>query len=391
MRAVRRGEGRGAVIRVLYLIDTMAYAGTQTHIANMLRGHDRSRFSPRLLCLQEKGALGARLEAEGFPVEAFGLRRIYGPAAARACLRYLAYLRREAIDVVHAYLFSAQAFGIPPARLAGVPLVLAGRRAIGVYWTARKYRLARRLSNACAHLQVGNSEAVKEFIVREEGVPPGRVRIVYNGVDAERFSPPPGGTRRGNEGITVGYVGSLTRVKGVDVLLRAARRALDECPGMRVRIVGEGPLEARRVDEGDTDARLKALARELGFEDRVEFAGGSERVEEELRRMDLFVMPSISEGMSNAVLEAMAAGLPVLATGSGGNREVVEEGVTGSLFPVGDDRALAERIVALVRDGERRRAMGEAGRERVRGRFTVERMVSAMEALYLEGLGGRIR
>ena len=117
------------MIRVLYAVDTMAYAGTQTHIAAMIRGHDRTRFLPRLLCLQEKGALGARLEAEGVPVEAYGLKRIYDCAAAREGLRLAAFLRRERIDVLHAYLFAAQAFCVPPARLAGVPLVVAGRRA----------------------------------------------------------------------------------------------------------------------------------------------------------------------------------------------------------------------------------------------------------------------
>lgn len=373
------------MINVLYLIDTMAYAGTQTHVANMIRGHDRSRFNPRLCCLQEKGVLGVRLEEEGVSVEAFGLRRIYGPAAARACLRYISSLRRDRIDVVHAYLFSAQAFGVLPARLAGVPLVIAGRRALGVYWTARKYRLARRLSNAFAHLQVGNSNAVREFIAREEGVPPGKIRIVYNGVDAKRFSP--GSGPRGTGGVTVGYVGSLTRVKGVDVLLRATRRALDEFPGLRVRVVGEGPLAARRSYEGDTDASLRALAGGLGLGDRVEFAGASDRPEDEFRRMDIFVMPSISEGMSNAVLEAMATGLPVLASASGGNREVIADGETGALFPVGDDRALAKGILALARDAVRRRRMGEAGRRRVLERFTLERMVSGMEFVYLQGLG----
>ena len=379
------------MIRVLYAVDTMAYAGTQTHIAAMIRGHDRTRFLPRLLCLQEKGALGARLEAEGVPVEAYGLKRIYDCAAAREGLRLAAFLRRERIDVLHAYLFAAQAFCVPPARLAGVPLVVAGRRAAGVYWTARRDPLAPRVSNALAHLQVANSEAVKEYLVRREGVPPGRIRIVYNGVDAKRFSPAPAPEDRGPGELTVGYVGSLTRVKGVDLLLRAARRALDEFPGLKVRIVGEGPLEARRAYEGDTGASLKALARELGLGRCVEFAGGTERPEDEFKRMDLFVMASLSEGMSNAVLEAMASGLPVIATASGGNREVVEEGKTGLLFPVGDDRALSERILAFARDAGRRRRMGEAGRRRALERFTLERMVAGMETVYLDGLRERGR
>mgnify|MGYP002682080246 CR=1 FL=1 len=290
------------MIKVLYLVDTMICAGTQTHIANMVRGHDRGRFTPGLLCLQEKGPLGERLEAEGYPVGALGLDRIYGPAAARACARYVARLRREAIDVVHAYLFSAQVFGVPPARLAGVPLVLAGRRAVGAYWTARKYRIARRFSNAFAHLHVGNSAAVRDYVVGEEGVPPSRVRIVYNGVDAERFSPPDGG-RGGRGSVTVGYIGSLTRVKGVDILLRAARRAVASFPRLRVRIVGDGPPPARRADEGDTDERLKALAGELGI------AGAVEQAAIELRSTLGVDTVGLTGGVfANAVLTAACQG-----------------------------------------------------------------------------------
>ena len=327
------------------------------------------------------------MESEGYPVFAYGLKRIYAFQAARSYPRFISYLRRERVDVVHAYLFAAQMYGVPAARLAGVPLVIAGRRAIGVYWTAPRYRMVRRLTNSLCHLHVGNSLAVKEFIMREEGVPEEKIRIVYNGIDVNRFSPREAGG--GSRPPTVGYVGNLTQVKRVDLLLRAARRILPEFPELRVLIAGEGPGEARRSYEGATDMNIRGLTRELGLGARVVFMGRRERVEEDMRQMDIFVMPSQSEGMSNATLEAMGVGLPVIATASGGNCEVVVHGRTGYLFPPGDEARLAELMSELLRDAVARRAMGRAGRERVLERFTLKGMVTAMERVYREGLEGR--
>lgn len=375
------------MINVLYIIDSMFYAGAQTHIAGMIRGHDKNRFRPYLICLQEKGPLGKELEAEGYPVAAYGLKRVYALQAAWSYTRFIPFLRRERIDIVHAYLFSAQIYGIPPSRLAGVPLVIAGRRESGKYWTALRYILARKFANSFSHIQIANAQAVKEFVVREERVRPDKVKIVANGIDASRFSPIEGSTNRvGQPTLTIGYVGSLTRVKQVEVLLRAAKRILPACPRLRVRIVGGGPAPTQRLREGRTDAWLRTIASQLGLGDHVDFTGARTEVLEELREMDIFVMPSILEGMSNAILEAMATGLPVIATDSGGNRELVDEGGTGYLFPVGDDQRLGELILDLLGSEEKRRAMGRAARQRVMERFTVQRMVAEMERVYTEEL-----
>lgn len=378
------------MIRVLYVIDSMLFAGTQRHIAGMLRGHDTSRFRPYLLCLQKKGPLGEELEQEGYPVTAYGLKRIYAWQAMRTYPRYLSFLRREKIDVVHAYLFAAQVFAIPGARLAGVPLVIAGRRDTGKYWTEPRYARVRRVSNFLSHLQIANADAVKDFIVAGEKISPDKVRVVYNGVDAERFSPA-ASPAAGEEGrpLTIGYAGSLIRMKEVDVMLKASARVLGSCPAARVRIVGGGPSEELHRREGETDERLRSLAKKLGVGDRVQFVGSRAHVEEEMRMMDIFVFPSLLEGMSNAILEAMATGLPVIAADSGGNRELVREGETGYLFPPGDERRLAELMRDLLTNGEKRRSMGRAARERVLDRFTTRRMVEEMERVYLEELGKR--
>jgi glycosyltransferase involved in cell wall biosynthesis len=146
-------------------------------------------------------------------------------------------------------------------------------------------------------------------------------------------------------------------------------------------------VSTQRLVEGETELWLKSLANELGLSEHVVFTGARTRIQEELKEMDIFVMPSILEGMSNAILEAMATGLPVIATDSGGNRELVDEGGTGYLFPVGDDQRLGELLLDLLGSEEKRRAMGRAGRQRVMERFTVQRMVAELERVYLEGLG----
>ena len=375
------------MLRVLYLIDSMTRNGTQSHIANMVRWHDRRRFRPYVLCLQGKGDLGRDLEAEGHPVASYGLKRIYASKAVGSYPGYVRFLKKERINVVHAYLFAAQVYGIPGARLAGVPLVIAGRRNAGVYWQARKYVMARRISNALAHIQIANSHAVKEFIVEREGVPPEQVRVVYNGVDADRFAPP-SGPHAGNADntLTVGYVGSITRIKRVDFLLRATARLIPKLPGLRLLVVGGGPGQGLRRNEGETDRRLTELVRDLGLAGHLTFLSPQSRVEDEMKKMDLFVMPSVSEGMSNAILEAMATGLPVLATDCGANREVIIDGKTGHLFPCDDEKRLGELILNLLQDTGERLRMGQEARKRILERFTIRRMVEEMERVYVEEL-----
>ena len=375
------------MIRVLYIIDSMIRAGAQTHVAAMIRGHDKNRFRPYLLCLQEKGPLGEVLEAEGYPVTAYGLKRVYALQAACSYAKFVPFLKRERIDVVHAYMFAAQIYGIPPSRLAGVPLVIAGRRDAGKHWTEPRYVRARRVSNMLSHLQIANADAIKDFIVDMEGVSPGKVRVVLNGVDVARFRPAVLPPAREEAPFTVGYVGSLIRMKEVDLLLRAFARVLPSSPQMKLHLVGGGPMERLRRREGETDVGLRALARELGIVDRVTFAGPNAHVEEELRKMDVFAFPAILEGTSNAVLEAMATGIPVIAADSGGNGELVVEGRTGFLFPPGDEQRMGELIVDLMRNEEKRREMGLAARQRVVERFTVQRMVADMERLNIEELG----
>jgi glycosyltransferase involved in cell wall biosynthesis len=213
--------------------------------------------------------------------------------------------------------------------------------------------------------------------MNRDGIEPSRVWTVHNGLDLCRFE------REGSvgqfehlgkgAGVTIGVVANLRPEKGHLVFLDAARRLRDRYPDARFLIVGEGPIRRQIEDR----------VAELGLNASVQMMGAVTNIPSVLRTMDIIVLPSLSnEGFPNAVMEAMAAGLPVVATDTGGTRELVQDGFTGYLIPPGDWTALSDRIGILCESAEARQKMGEAGRQRVVKGFTVERMARRFEALY---------
>jgi sugar transferase (PEP-CTERM/EpsH1 system associated) len=210
------------------------------------------------------------------------------------------------------------------------------------------------------------------------GVSPGKVRQLYNGVDTDRFSPIDRAVVAPPESIVVGTVGRLDPVKNQARLLRAVAEIRRQHPQLTARlrllIVGDGPLRAS----------LESLAVELRMEGIVEFAGARADTPDLLRRMDLFVLPSINEGISNTVLEAMASGLPVVAARVGGNPELVSDGVTGCLYDPAPESALPQALVPYLRDSTLRHRHGCAGRERVLQDFGLDAMVQGYLGLYDE-------
>ncbi|MEA3308129.1 MAG: glycosyltransferase, partial [Chloroflexota bacterium] len=218
------------------------------------------------------------------------------------------------------------------------------------------------------------SQLVADFAVEEVGIPRHKIVVIPNGIDAQAFEHLPAKPQaRARLGLPlnstlVGTVARLNPVKRLDVLLQATALMND----VHVVIVGAGPEWER----------LKTLRKQLGLADRVHLAGQQSNVPEWLAALDLFALTSDWEGMSNALLEAMAAGLPVVATAVGGTPEVVVDGETGFLVPPRDPNALAQAIIRLLRDPDLRHQMGEAGRARVAAHFSVEQMVRKTEALY---------
>jgi sugar transferase (PEP-CTERM/EpsH1 system associated) len=286
-------------------------------------------------------------------------------------------------DVVHTRNLGALEVQVP-AWLAGVPLRIHGEHG----WDAgdpdgrlRKYQLVRRAYRPFVKRYVALSGQIANYLRDRVGVPAGRITRICNGVDTGRFRPaaarreplPEG--RFGEPGFFIlGTVGRLDAVKNQLALLDLLA-SLGSRPGgerLRLVIIGDGPLREE----------LARRAAGLGLADRVWFAGNRDDIPALLRALDLFVLPSLGEGISNTILEAMASGLPVLATRVGGNAELVEDRVSGTLVPIGDSTALERAVMIYMDDRAMTRAQGQVARERIEQDFSLDGMVQAYQSLY---------
>jgi glycosyltransferase involved in cell wall biosynthesis len=314
-----------------------------------------------------------------------------GPAEhARALRRLVRIFRAEAPDIVHTYLAAANVLGPVAARLAGVRLVIVSKRS-GTFYQAAFPLLRRmeRIGSLLSNVVMVNSDAVRREVERTERHQEGKFLRIYNGV-----APIPAWTSeeitffRAREGLPSGApvavcVSNFFDYKGHLDLVAAIATVTGEFPETNFVFIGRdaGTLEVTR-----------AAARDHGVLPHIRFAGHRADVSDFLRAADLFVHPSHQEGFSNAILEAMAAGLPVVACDVGGNPEAVVDGVTGFLVPPRSPGRLAEAMSDLLGDEGKRRAMGEAGKRRAEERFSLGRMVTEVEAMYESlalGKGGR--
>jgi glycosyltransferase involved in cell wall biosynthesis/CelD/BcsL family acetyltransferase involved in cellulose biosynthesis len=372
----RRG-GAGGRRRVLVLLDAYwnPHGGTEGQVLALLE-----RLPPRYEAEVWVVHHSPWLERHAFPVphrnlEIRSMRRL---AHLRRLPGLVAEARRRRFDLVVTYMGDASLLGPLLGARLGVP-VLVSRRDLG-FWHTPAVVSALRRTGRLATAFVANAEAVKRHVVEAEGVAPDRVRVVRNGVDLARFE---GGREPGlrarhgipDDAVLVGLLANLKPLKRqadlVDALARLSRRH----PRLRALFVGGGPRD-----------ELLARAGTAGVLDRVHVVHARGDALGLLRECDVAVLCSESEGLSNAVLEAMGCGLPVVATAVGGNPELVEDGVTGFLYEVGDVEALARRLDGLLRDDAARARLGAAGRAVVATRFGVERMVGETLALWDEAL-----
>jgi glycosyltransferase involved in cell wall biosynthesis len=369
------------MIRVAYFAPVLGTGGTQRHLQQVLGRLDPTRFAARVYTLLPGGEVEAELRAAGVDVVSLSLGpRLVAARAVRAVVRTAAELRAHGVQIVHGYQWRPALVGAIAARLARVPLVLASKRSL----TGDDTRARRAWRLIARHV---DTVVVNAAALRQEGEADGmaaRWAFIPSGVDVERFGNGPSSAEAkralGLDPLrpVVGSIGRLESRKGHEHFLRAAQTMCTLANGLRpqVVIVGAGPLRAE----------LARRAGELGVAEIVRFTGPMADVRLALAGMDVFVLPSNAEGMSNALLEAMAARRPVVATAVGGTREVLDGGA-GVLVPPGDPGLLASEIVGLLTDPTRAARLGEAARRRVEERFDARVMVQWLEALYAERLG----
>jgi glycosyltransferase involved in cell wall biosynthesis len=347
---------------VVHLTNQLDVGGMEKLLVEFARHADRRRFDLKFVSFGGRGALTAEVEAAGWPVTPLGEAPGLRPGMVWRLARLL---RHWKADVVHTHNSRPLLYGAPAARLAGVPAVVHTRHGQDCRATPRQtflFRLATLLTNRVVCV---SDDATR--LTAAQGVAAGKLSRLWNGIDLTRFSylgPCAGGP--------VVMVARMSPEKDTETLLRAAALAVRADATFRLEIAGDGAclLDLRRLTE------------ELELAGHVHFHGAVRDVPALLSRASLFVLPSISEGVSLTLLEAMARGLPIIATRVGGNPEVVVDGETGFLVPPRSPEILAERLLHVLHRPVLGRALGLAGRQRVEQHFDVRKMLGRYEELY---------
>jgi sugar transferase (PEP-CTERM/EpsH1 system associated) len=368
-------------IRVLHVLNRLDRGGTELAVIKLMKGLHQESFEHRLVAIR-----GSDPTILGMPV---GPDELLHAGTKNTGLHFPLFqlaklMRAYRPDVVHSRNWGAIE-AIPAARLAQVPVAIHSEHGYELDMLGGlplRRRAFRRAVYGMADIVFAVTEELRNYHARQAWLPPERIRVIYNGVDTERFFPRP--DKRPvlrtqlnlSEGqFVIGTVGRMVPIKDHPTLLRAMELVVNRGINAHALLVGSGP-ELGRIQQ--------LVAGSTKLKGRVTFLGDSDAVPGLLNAMDVFALPSISEGMANTLLEAMAAGLPVIATGVGGNLEVIEKHVSGWLFPPGDAEALAALLILVANREDLRQRYGVAARQRVMRNFSLRSMLDSYRHLYLE-------
>lgn len=367
-------------IRILFLIDSFAHeAGTENQLLELIRRIDPQLFDIHVACIEDSQRLS--LLASMAKTAVFPAVSIFSLQGFRQVVALHRYIRVHSIEIVHTFMTRCNILGVLAAQGSGCAAVLASRRNLGYWYTPGALALLRLLNWRTTRL-VANAGSIKDVVVRSERAAPHKVDVIYNGVDTEQFAPDKGNPQAARKlGIpeqspVVGIVANLRPVKDLALFVRSAAIVAKTVPQAAFLIVGRGPL---RDD-------LAHLASELGIGERL-FFSGEDSVVDYLSRMSVACLSSQSEGFSNAILEYMAAGLPVVATDVGGNSEAIDHGATGYVVASRSPEEFAAPIIKLLTDELLRLRMGAAGLQRCRTLFDITTAVRNHQRYYVELVG----
>lgn len=374
-------------LRVLHVIPHLFPGGTEYVLLRLIRGLGETAFEQRICATR---GIDADFAAQnGLSENQLFLAGRHDLSFQFPLFRLARYMRSFRPHVVHTRNWGGLE-AVFAARLAGVPVVIHSEHGYEVDSLAGlplRRRFFRRLAYSAADTVFTNSKELRDYHARQARISPECIQVIPNGVDTNRFAP----CAEIHEQVRrelglpinsfiVGSVGRLVPIKDHGTLLQAASLLAERGIDIRVLLVGAGPRLAELQHHAD---QLKSLS------GRVHFVGASDQVPTFLNAMDVFVLPSLGEGMSNTLIEAMASGLPTVATRVGGNPELIEEGRTGEFFAPRDFVSLAGSLERLSRDRGLRYAQGSAARDRAVSRFSLEQMITNYRALYLDQVARR--
>jgi L-malate glycosyltransferase len=366
---------------ILYMVDTFfgGFGGAEGALLRTVRSLPKDRYRASVVTFK----VGPDLNKYGTfdcPFHIFNLDRTYDWEAAKTAWKINRLIREQNVSLVHTFFETSDLWGGLIAKLSGAPKLISSRRDMGIL-RQPKHKLLYRWMGPWYDQVHTVSEEVRDYMIKADGLDPNKVVTVYNGIDLERIDAAPvppdiwASLGAGHAEQLIVTVCNVRRVKGLEMLLRSAARVAKEKPGAVFAIIGN-------INEPEYLKEIERLRDDLGIGRNVVFPGRRFDVFSILKSANVFCLPSLSEGLSNALLEATAAGLPAVATRVGGNPEVIIEGKTGYVVESGDDSAMADRVLSLLRDPVRASQMGEIGRSVVRAKFTTQTMSDRVVSLY---------
>lgn len=364
-------------LRLLLAVDSFEVGGAERHVADLALSLFHKGHGVEVAC-SVNGALSGPLEEAGVPVRPLAggiVKRRVGPAYARGLRRIIT---REGFDLVHAHIYSSAVAAAIATLGSGTPLVTTEHTE--ALWQGRRARFFSGWASRRARRIIAVSSVIRDRLIDRDRVPSDRITVIPNAVaprpeggPGARPELPPGL----GDGPRVGIVARLQPEKGLANFVEAAARVASSVPEASFIVIGDGPLREE----------LPALAGRLGVRDRIHFFGTRSDVGAFMALMDVLVVPSLSEGAPLVTLEAMAAGVPVVASKVGGIPDQIRHREDGLLVPPGDSNSLAGAILELLRDPAQARSMGEAGRRRATSEFAHETLVERVEGVYRSALG----
>ena len=374
---LRDDTAESARIRVLTMITSFQIGGTERQVTNVSLGLDAGRFDLHLACLRNFGELRQELDkVSRIHRPVFDIGKLYSLRTLGEAIRLARYIRKKGIQIVHAYGLYPNIFAVPVARIAGAPIVIASIRDCGDIlkpWQRWLQKIVCRMADCV----LVNADAIRDALI-SQGYRPDNIAVIRNAIaqpEATEINESSG--IRQELGLTqsgplVLVLSRLNRMKGVEYFLDAAKIVAAEVPEARFLIVGDGAIRQE----------LQSQAANLGLADKIAFTGFRTDVPRLLSEVSLSVLPSLSEGLSNTLLESMAAGVPVIATWVGGNPEIIEDGVSGLLVPPRDSETLADAMLTVLKNPGLAAKFAVAGKHRIADVFSLERSLREIERLY---------
>jgi glycosyltransferase involved in cell wall biosynthesis len=375
-RSSRPSETDDDLVRVFLMANTLETGGTERQFVTMANAL-QDQFAVNPGCLKRVGP---------FVNEVKGLNEfspggtLYGVKSWQARLNLARFLRERRVEIAHSFDFYSNLMLAPAARFARIPAVFGSHRQLGDLLTAKQFRAQKLAFRLCDRV-VCNSKAAAGRL-ESAGVRPSKLAVIPNALREESFAKtaPALAVRPGL--LRVGMISRMNDpVKRHDLFLRVAARLAPEFPHAEFVLIGDGPLQPG----------LQQLAGQLGLSDRVAFLGDRRDIPAVLASLDISVLPSASESLSNVILESMAAGVAVLASAIGGNVELIESGKSGLLFSSGDEKAFATELARLLTHADLRKALGDAARERAQSGYSMNAIKQQYQRLYRQVLSEKRR